>query len=97
MRKQTPLVPAAIILLSSATISFAGNFTPIPKIKMAQTGCAASCQNNFNVCVNLNAPPPVPPIAGTQQVTPSAPLLIGPDCAANLKTCLLLCQGQPRG
>ena len=97
MRNQTPLVPAAIILLSSATISFAGNFTPIPKVKMAQTGCAASCQNNFNVCVNLNAPPPVPPIAGTQQVTPSAPLLIGPDCAAYLKICLLLCQGQPRG
>ena len=57
MRNQTPLVPAAIILLSSATISFAGNVTPIPKIKIVQTGCAASCQNNFNVCVNLNAPP----------------------------------------
>ena len=98
MRNQTPLVPAAIILLSSATISFAGNFTPIPKIKIVQTGCAASCQNNFTVCSKLNVPPPVPsPTAGTQQVTPTAPLVIGPDCAASLNVCLLLCQGQPRG
>ena len=98
MRNQTPLVPAAIILLSSATISFAGNFTPIPKNKIVQTGCGGMCQNNFAVCVQLNVPPPVPPpIAGTQQVTPTAPLPIGPDCAANLKVCLLLCQGQPRG
>ena len=88
---------AAIVLFSSVATSFAGNVTPIPKMKIAQTGCAAACQNNFNVCVNLNAPPPVPPIAGTQQVTPSAPLLIGPDCAAYLKICSLLCQGQPRG
>ena len=88
---------AAITLFSSVATSFAGNVTPIPKMKIAQTGCAAACQNNFNVCVNLNSPPPVPPIAGTQQVTPTAPLLIGPDCAAYLRICSLLCQGQPRG
>ena len=88
---------AAIILFSSVATGFAGNVTPIPKMKIVQTGCAASCQNNFTVCSKLNAPPPIPPTAGTQQVTPSAPLVIGPDCAANLNTCLLLCQGQPRG
>ena len=56
MRNQNPLVPAAIILLSFGTISFAGNFTPIPKNKIVQTGCGGMCQNNFAVCVQLTFP-----------------------------------------
>ena len=42
----------AIILLSS-TFSFAGNFTPIPKNKVAQIGCSTQCENLFNLLAGL--------------------------------------------
>jgi hypothetical protein len=91
------LSAAAIILSSSITISFAGNFTPIPKNKIAQF-CAVNCQNAFSLCVQLSAPPATPPpTVGTQQVTPTVPLVIGPDCQANLNLCLLSCQANPKG
>ena len=51
------LTVAAIILLSSIATSFAGNFTPIPKNKIAQA-CNDACQNAFDLCVRLNVPPP---------------------------------------
>ena len=44
---------AAIILLSSITISFAGNFTPIPKNKIAQGGCALNCQTFLTNAYNF--------------------------------------------
>jgi hypothetical protein len=43
----------AAILLSSITISFAGNFTPIPKNRIAQGGCALNCQVLLNQCLQL--------------------------------------------
>ena len=49
------LTVAAIILLSSIATSFAGNFTLIPKNKIVQA-CAVTCQNNFDLCVNLTFP-----------------------------------------
>jgi hypothetical protein len=45
------LVAAAIILFFSITISVAGNFTPIPKNKIAQSNCVSQCQNLFNLCL----------------------------------------------
>ena len=90
------LTVAAIILLSSIATSFAGNFTPIPKNKIAQS-CSATCQNLFNLCVKLNVPPPQPPpTAGTQQTTPTPPLIVG-NCQGDLTLCLLSCQANPRG
>ena len=88
---------AAIILFSSIATSFAGNFTPIPKNKIVQTGCAVACQSNFDVCVRLRIPPTPPPTVGTQQVAPPAPLVVGPNCEGELNICLLRCQANPRG
>jgi hypothetical protein len=50
---QMKLSAAAIIFFSSITISFAGNFTPVPKNKIAQSGCSTACQNLFNVCLQV--------------------------------------------
>ena len=47
------LSAVAIILLSSITTSFAGNFTPIPKIKIAQTTCLDNCQRAFVLCLGV--------------------------------------------
>ena len=47
------LIAAAIILFSSITFSFAGNYSPVSKNKIAQVGCVAVCQNLFNQCLNL--------------------------------------------
>jgi hypothetical protein len=47
------LSAAAIILSSSITICLAGNFTPVPKNKIAQGGCALNCQVLFNQCLQL--------------------------------------------
>jgi hypothetical protein len=45
---------AAVILLTSITNSFAGNFTPIPKNKVAQTqSCPANCQFAFLLCLQI--------------------------------------------
>lgn len=90
------LTVAAIILLSSIATSFAGNFTLIPKNKIVQA-CAVACQNNFDLCVKLNIPPPQPPpTVGTQQTTPTLPLVIG-NCQGDLNLCLLSCRANPRG
>ena len=43
---------AAVILFASVTTSFAGNFTPIPKNKVAQS-CLAACAIQFQVCLQL--------------------------------------------
>lgn len=40
--------------------------------------------------------PPPPPTAGTQQTTPTVPLVVG-NCEGDLKICLLVCQTNPRG
>jgi hypothetical protein len=48
------LTVAAVILLTSITNSFAGNFTPIPKNKVAQTqSCSANCQFAFQLCLSI--------------------------------------------
>ena len=44
---------AAVILFSSITFGFAGNFTPTPKNKIAQGGCALNCQALFNQCLQV--------------------------------------------
>ena len=89
------VVGAPIILFCSVVTSFAGNFAPIPKNKIAQS-CAVTCQNNFDLCAKLRTPPPPPPTTGTQQTTPSVPLVVG-NCEGDLKLCLLVCQTNPRG
>jgi hypothetical protein len=87
---------AAVVLFSSIATSFAGNFTPIPKNKIVQV-CAVNCQTAFDLCVKLSAPPPLPPpTVGTQQTTPTVPLVVG-NCEGDLKICLLVCQANPRG
>ena len=50
------LSAAAIILFSSTTISFAGNFTPIAKGKIVQSqACFNNCNTAFDLCVRLNS------------------------------------------
>ena len=50
------LSAAAIILFSSTTISFAGNFTPVPKGKIVQSqACFNNCNTAFDLCVRLNS------------------------------------------
>jgi hypothetical protein len=47
---------AAIILLSSTTISFAANLTPVPKNKLAQNNqgaCISNCLTSFDICARL--------------------------------------------
>jgi hypothetical protein len=45
---------AAVILFTSVITSFAGNFTPIPKNKVAQTqSCSANCQFAFLLCLQI--------------------------------------------
>ena len=92
------LVAATIILFMSTEASFAGNFTPIPKNKLAQTPCATSCQVLFDTCARLRAPPPPPATAGTQQVAPQTPsVVIGPNCEFEQAACLRACVTSPRG
>ena len=45
----------AIILFTSVTTGLAGDFTPIPKNKIAQLGanCVVRCDNLFNLCLQL--------------------------------------------
>lgn len=75
------LTAAAIILLSSTTISFAGNFTPIPKSKIAQSqACFNNCQTAFDLCVRLNA--------GST---------IGRNCQSDLNFCQAACQLRTSG
>jgi hypothetical protein len=48
------LTVAAVILFTSVTTSFAGNFTPIPKNKVAQsTSCFITCQITFQFCLSV--------------------------------------------
>src|SRR6476661_3850305 len=48
------LIAAAIILFLSATMSFAGNFTPMWKNKVAQSqACFDNCRTAFDLCVRL--------------------------------------------
>ena len=50
------LSAAAIILFSSTTICFAGNFTPIAKSKIVQSqACFNNCSTAFDLCVRLNS------------------------------------------
>ena len=89
----------AIILFASTPASFAGNFTPIPKNKIAQTSCSTKCQVLFDTCTRLRTPPPAPPpTAGTQQVSPVVPpVIIGQNCEFERDTCLRFCVVNPRG
>jgi hypothetical protein len=89
---------AAIILFSSIGISFAGNLTPNPKNKIVQNVCSINCQTRFDLCARLRVPPPPPPpTAGTQQVGPSTPMIVGPNCESDRDLCLLACSLNPRG
>jgi hypothetical protein len=46
------LTVAAVILFTSVTTSFAGNFTPIRKNKVAQSSsCFTTCQIAFQLCL----------------------------------------------
>jgi len=47
------ITATAIIFFSSIAISLAGNFTPIAKNKIAQSGCSANCQNLFLQCLQV--------------------------------------------
>ena len=89
----------AIILFASTPASFAGNFTPIPKNKIAQTQCSTKCQVLFDTCDRLRTPPPPPPpTAGTQQVSPVVPpVIIGQNCEFERDTCLRACVANPKG
>ena len=44
---------AAVILFTSVATSFAGNFTPIPKNRVAQAACSAACQLAFQACLQV--------------------------------------------
>ena len=82
-------VVAAIILLSSITTSFAGNFTPIPKNKIAQFNCAANCQTLFNQCLQL---------CGNSCLSTSINRLpVSRNCDVERDLCILSCQGQRGG
>jgi hypothetical protein len=86
------LTVAAIILLASIPASFAGNFTPIPKNKIAQVDCSPSCLAAFDTCVRLRGTGGPPPTVGTQQVaTPVVTTIIGPLCEADRDACLRGC------
>jgi hypothetical protein len=52
MEAYMKLTVAAVILFTSVTTSFAGNFTPIPKNKVAQS-CFATCQIQFQLCLSV--------------------------------------------
>ena len=83
------LSAAAIILLSSITISFAGNFTPIPKNKIAQGGCALNCQTLFNQCIQL---------CGSSCVSTSSNRLpASRNCDFEQAQCLQGCRSIPGG
>jgi hypothetical protein len=83
------LSAAAIILLSSITISFADNFTPIPKNKIAQGGCALNCQNLFNQCIQL---------CGSSCVSTSSNRLpVSRNCDVEQALCLQGCRSIPGG
>jgi hypothetical protein len=45
-------VAAVMLLFTSVTTSFAGNFTPISKNKVAQS-CFATCQIQFQLCLSV--------------------------------------------
>jgi hypothetical protein len=80
---------AAIIFLSSFTISFAGNFAPIQKNKIAQGGCALSCQTLFNQCIQL---------CGSSCVSTSTNRLpVSRNCDVEQALCLQGCRGVPGG
>jgi hypothetical protein len=50
------LSATAITLFASTTISFAGDFTPIPKGKIVQSqACFNNCQIAFDQCVRLRS------------------------------------------
>ena len=92
------LSAAMIILFASIQASFAGNFTPIPKNKIAQTACSNNCQTAFALCVRLRGIGAPPPTLGTQQVAPAAPpLVIGANCELDQAACLRACATNPRG
>jgi hypothetical protein len=75
------LSAAAIILFSSTTISFAGNFTPIPKGKIVQSqACFNNCQTAFNLCVRLRG--------GST---------VGRNCETELSFCQTACQLRTSG
>jgi hypothetical protein len=76
------LSAAAIILFSSTTICFAGNFTPIPKSKIVQSqACFDNCQTAFNLCVRLNA----------------GSTTVGRNCQSELSFCQTACQLRTKG
>src|SRR5262245_53875430 len=94
---------AAIILFSSIATSFAGNLTPIPKNKIAQTACPDKRQSAFDLCIRLRGTSPSQPIV-TPGTTPSTPPIvaspgpgIGPNCEMDRDLCLRSCQVNPRG
>jgi hypothetical protein len=73
-------------------LDFAGNFTPIPKNKIAQVDCSPSCLAAFDTCVRVRGVPTPPPTVGTQQVAPpTVPLVIGPNCEFDRDACLRGC------
>jgi hypothetical protein len=75
------LTAAAIILFCAVTTGFAGNFTPIPNNKIAQTqSCVDNCLTAFDICVRLR---------GNSTV--------GRSCEAEQSFCLMSCQVNPRG
>jgi hypothetical protein len=75
------LSAAAIILFSSTTISFAGNFTPIPKTKIVQSqACFDNCRTAFDLCVRLTA--------GSS---------VGRNCQSDLNFCQTACQLRTSG
>ena len=84
-------IVAAIILLSSITTSFADNFTPIPKNKIAQSqfNCSANCQILFNQCLQL---------CGFSCVSTSTNRLpVSRNCDVERDLCFLSCSGQRGG
>jgi hypothetical protein len=79
-----------ILFYFSITTSFAGNFTPIPKSKIAQSGaCAANCQSLFNLCLQL---------CGSSCLSTSTNRLpVTRNCDFERDACLRGCEGQRGG
>jgi len=71
------LTAAAIILFSSTTIGFTGNFTPVPKGKIVQSqACFNNCSTAFDLCVRLN----------------SGSVTVVRNCQSELSVCQTACQ-----
>jgi hypothetical protein len=97
---QMKLSTAAIILLSSITISFAGTFAP-------ESGCVSQCLNLFDVCLKvcgndclstsiiINPPTTavVPTSPGTP--TPPPPSVARRNCDVERDTCVRNCPTSP--